>query len=138
MGEDQEKLVVSIRELREMLRAAKRGSAFALTDHFTPDNIVEIAKSQFPRLEAKVAIRHEMEQTKRLLIRVAGLCLIAGAALVVFAPQGKEGVSYVVATALVVLSLGAVGIQEFRVRTLGVRIDAGEKSVVQPEPGPRE
>lgn len=130
MSSEQDKLIVKVEDLRKMLRRA-RESPFLLGDHFDTDNIVEIAKSQFPRLEARVAMHYEMEQTKRLLIIVAGVCLVAGAALVVFAPQGKEGVSYVVAVALVVLSLGAVGIQEFRLRAFSVRLDAGADAVAR-------
>lgn len=107
----------------------RKPSAFGLLPHFTSDNIVEIANSQFPRLEALVAIRQEMERTRRLLIVVAGICLIAGATLIVLAPQGKEGVSYVVAAALVVLALGAIGVQEFRIKTIGIQIDSGTKAV---------
>ena len=132
MKDDNQELVVSVGELKKIVREAKM-SPFMLGDHFNSDNIVEVAKSQFPRLEAKVAIHRELERTKRLLIGVAGFCLIAGAALIVFAPQGKEGVSYVVAAALLILSLGAIGVQEFRIRTVGVKIDGGEKAVQQNE-----
>jgi hypothetical protein len=132
MSDDNTKLVLSVRELRDLLRTQEKmshRSAFQLGHHFGPENIVEIAKSQFPRLEAKVAMHSELEKTKRFLIAVAAVCLIAGAALVVFAPAGKEGVSYVVAALLSILPLGAIGVQEFRIRTVGVRIDAGERSV---------
>src|ERR1700676_458624 len=47
-----------------------------------------------------------MERTKRLLIVVAAVCLMAGAALIVFAPAGQEGGSYVIATLLGILPLG--------------------------------
>jgi hypothetical protein len=102
---------------------------FGLINHFNPDNILEVVHSQFPRLEALVAIQRELERTRRLLIVVAGFCILAGAALIVFAPQGKEGVSYVVGAALVVLSLGAIGVQEFRLKTVGLQIDAGLKAI---------
>jgi hypothetical protein len=104
-----------VAELRNLVRtAAGLPRAFELGTHFNPDNIVEITKSQFPRLEAQVVISADMERTKRLLIVVAAVCLIAGAALVVFAPAGKEGVSYVIATLLGILPLGAIGVQEFQ------------------------
>src|SRR5262245_49649159 len=105
---------------------------FAVARHLRPENIVEIAKSQFPRLEAKVAMHYELEKTKRFLIAISAVCLMAGAALLVFAPTGKEGVSYVVAALFGVLPLGAIGIQEFRIRTVGVRIEAGE-GATEPE-----
>jgi hypothetical protein len=123
-----EKYVVTDRDLVEIARRAQseaRESAFALTPHFRPENIVEIAKSQFPRLEAQVAMHKEMQSTKRLLIIVAAACLLGGAALVVFAPTGKEQVSYIVATLLAILPLGAIGVQEFRIRTVGITLDAG-------------
>jgi hypothetical protein len=128
-NDEDTKLVVSAKELRDMLRKTREDTAFMLGEHFTPDNIVEIAKSHFPRLEADVAINKELERTRRLLIIVAAVCLIVGAALVVFAPAGKEGVSYAIAATLVVLPLGAAGIHEFRIRTIGMRIEAGEKAV---------
>jgi hypothetical protein len=133
MAEDDAKLVMSVKELRKLLKQqqeeASRPRRFHLSPHFGPDNIVEIAKSQFPRLEAKVAMHYEMERTRRMLIAVAAICLMAGAALVVFAPPGKEGVSYVVAALLGILPLGAIGVQEFRIRTIGVQIEAGEGAV---------
>ena len=71
----------------------------------------------------------EYERTKRLLIAVAAFCLISGAALIVFAPAGKESVSYVIAGATMILSLGAIGVQEFKIKTLGVRIAGGREAV---------
>jgi hypothetical protein len=132
MSDKDEQLVLSVNDLREMLKEAEyqaEAPSFGLIPHFNSENIVEIAKSQFPRLEAKVAIQKELEKTRRMLIAVAGFCLIAGAALIVFAPQGKEGVSYVVAVSLAILSLGAIGIQELRIRTIGISIDGGENAV---------
>ena len=129
MSDDNTKLVLSVKELRgllDKLDRESRGRGFVLGPHFNSENIVEIAKSQFPRLEARVAMHYEMEKTKRFLIAIAAVCLMAGAALVVFAPTGKEGVSYVVAALLGILPLGAIGIQEFRIRTVGVRIEAGD------------
>jgi hypothetical protein len=139
-----EKLVIPVEELRRLLEV-QRKSAFALAPHFNPDNIVEIAKSQFPVLEADVAkslqreetrritadlaFKGEMERTRRLLIIVAAACLIAGTTLVVFAPAGKEGVSYVVAALLGILPLGAIGVQQFRIQTIGVKIEAGKDAV---------
>jgi hypothetical protein len=70
-----------------------------------------------------------MERTKRLLIVVAAVCLMAGAALIVFAPAGKEGVSYVIATLLGILPLGAIGVQEFRIRTIGVHLEGGRAAL---------
>jgi hypothetical protein len=135
-GDDQ-KLVMTVGQIRELIRLAERErSPFVLGAHFTSENIVEIAKSQFPRLEAQVAMQPEMERTRRLLIVVAGLCIVAGAALIVFAPAGKEGVSYLVAAALTVLSLGAIGVQEFRFRAFGVGLEGGEVAVKQSRPVP--
>ncbi len=142
--ESSDKFVISAEELRQLLEKS-RGPVFGLVDHFNPANVVEIAKTQFPVLEAEVAkslqqeetrrltaelaFKGEMERTRRLLIIVAAICLIAGATLVVFAPAGKEGVSYVLAALLGILPLGAIGAQEFRIRTVGVRIEAGKEAV---------
>src|SRR5216683_314386 len=105
MKKDEEKLLISPNELKRLI-SQQNFPAFGLGEHFNAENIVEIAKSQFPRLEAEVAIKREMETTRRLLIVVAAICLIVGASLIVFAPSGKEGVSYAIAAALVVLPLG--------------------------------
>ena len=43
--------------------------------------------------------------------------------------MGKEGVSYVVAALLGILPLGAIGVQQFRIRTVGVNIEAGKDAV---------
>ena len=125
---EEPKLLVSERELRNLIREARQPS-FGLVNFFNEDNIVEIAKSQFPRLEAKVAMHLELERTKRLLIIVAAICVLAGSVLIVFAPTGKEGVSYAIAAVLAVLSLGAVGIQEFRIRTVGTEIASGRAAL---------
>lgn len=113
--------------LRTPLNPDRHGMSF--TGTVTPQNAVEMAGTQLPRFEAKVLMHREMQRTKRLLILVAAVCLIAGAALIVFAPSNKEGVSYVVAASLIILPLGAIGVQEFRIRTIGVRIEGGKKAV---------
>jgi hypothetical protein len=135
MSDADTKLVLSVKQIRELIDEHGRQQppippAFGLSEHFDRDNILEIAKSQFPRLEAQVAIRAGMEKTKRLLIVVAAVCLMVGSALVVFAPAGKEGISYVVAALLGVLPLGAIGVQEFRMKTAGViSIEGGKQAV---------
>ena len=111
------------------LRLTSKPPLLGFIPHITDENAVQLAQTQLPRLEALVAIRKDMESTRRLLIVTAGICLLGGAALVVFAPSGKEGVSYIVASALVVLALGAIGVQEFRIKTVGVQIEAGIKAI---------
>lgn len=91
--------------LLETVRRERSDEPFRLARHFNADNIVEIANSQFPQLEAAVAKHLELEKTKRLLIVVAAVCLLAGAALVVFAPESKTGVAYVIAALLGILRL---------------------------------
>jgi hypothetical protein len=130
MFKSEEEFVVTAKQLEKLVKEqSERHSPFVLGRHFNEDNIIEIAKSQFPRLEAKVAIQNELEKTKRLLIIVAAFCLMVGGALVVFAPEGKEGVSYVVAALLGILPLGAIGVQEFRIKAIGVRVEGGESAV---------
>lgn len=139
--DENEKLIISVKELKALIKKTTlQNPAFLLGGHFNAENIVEIAKSQFPRLEAKVAIQkeieetkrlltvhQELEKTKRLLIVIAAVCLIAGAIIVTFAPNDKEKVSYILAVALLILPLGAIGIQEFRIRTLGINVEGGKK-----------
>jgi hypothetical protein len=135
MIDEEEKFVVTAKQLETLVKERSvRHGPFLLGRHFNEDNIVEIAKSQFPRLEAKVAIQNELEKTKRLLIIVAAFCLMAGGALVVFAPESKEGVSYVVAALLGILPLGAIGVQEFRIQAIGVRVEGGENTVKKQVP----
>ena len=88
-----------------------------------------MAKTQFPRIEAKFAIHVQLEKTRRILIIVAAVCLIIGAVLILFAPQGKENVSYIIALALIVLPLGAIGIQELRIKGFGIKIEGGTKAL---------
>lgn len=134
MNRKNKKPVISADEAKAFLESAvsSYGESWAFggqLKRLTPEQLVEIAKGQFPRLELKLATRKELERTKRLLIGVAGLCLLGGGALCVFSPQGKEQVAYVIAAILAILPMGAIGVQEFRLRTIGSEIEAGRRTV---------
>jgi hypothetical protein len=102
---------------------------FMLEEHFDRDNIVDIANSQFPRLELEYAIKRELETTRRFLIGIAAFCLIVGAAILILSPAEREGVSIIVASILAILPLGAIGVQEFRIKAIGMKIEAGSDAV---------
>ena len=133
MSDDEAKLMKRESSLRSIDAIAEHDDPWgpdcctlvAMAPHFNRDNIVDIANSQFPRLAAQITMHREMERTRRILIAVSGICLAVGAALLVFAPNGKEGVAYAVAAILAILPLGAIGIQEFRIRSIGIEIEGG-------------
>jgi hypothetical protein len=67
----------------------------------------------------------EREKTKRLLIGAACLLFTIAALVVVFAPTGRENLSYVLGAALLVVSLGAIGAAQFKFRVPGVLVETG-------------
>ena len=61
------------------------------------------------RSEVHKEFIRQAEITKRWGMATACLCVVASAAVLVFAPEGREITSYVVGAALVVLAAGAFG-----------------------------
>ena len=59
------------------------------------------------------------------LYGLAALFLIVAAVLVVFAPEGREAVSSIVAVALFVVAVGCAGFGAFAIRTPLVTAEAG-------------
>lgn len=65
----------------------------------------------------------QREQTKRLLIAVvAGLFVVAVVAIL-FAPQGKEIVGWILGSVLIVLALGAIGASRFLLKVPGAQLN---------------
>ena len=58
----------------------------------------------------------ETEKTKRTAIIVGCLCLLSSAAVLLFAPSGKEIVSYVIAFVLFIVAAGAFGFTRVAVK----------------------
>jgi hypothetical protein len=79
------------------------------------------------RASAAVLNAHIQSQTKLKfgLYALASLFLIVAAFLVVFAPEGREGVSSIVAVALFVVAAGCAGFGTFAVKTPLVSAEAG-------------
>lgn len=65
----------------------------------------------------------EREKTKRLLIAVALVLFVVAALVVVFAPEGREGLAYILGGALLVIALGAIGASQFKFRVPGVVVE---------------
>ncbi|BFM10979.1 hypothetical protein R50072_11320 [Simiduia litorea] len=68
----------------------------------------------------------EKEKTKRFLLLAACFMFLVGCAFVIFAPDGKETVSYLVSGALTIISLGAIGVSSFKLKTPVVEVAASE------------
>lgn len=52
---------------------------------------------------------HEQEKTKRVSLLLAASMIIAAATMVLFAPQGREILSYCIGVALVIFAAGSAG-----------------------------
>jgi hypothetical protein len=70
----------------------------------------------------------EKETTKRILIAAVTLFAIACGLGIIFAPEGREYVAWGVAPALYVLSLGAIGVSRFALKTPMATINAVDTS----------
>jgi hypothetical protein len=68
----------------------------------------------------------EKEKTKRYLLLAACFMFLVGCSFIVFAPEGKEIVSYVVSGALTIVSLGAIGVSSFKLKTPITEITANK------------
>lgn len=73
-------------------------------------------------LDYGIARFREREKTKRVMcILVAALVVVSGA-LILFAPAGREILSYFLSPIILVLALGAIGATRFTLRTNGTTI----------------
>ena len=83
-------------------------------------------------VETLAQVLAEREKTKRLLIGAACLLFIIAALVAVFAPSGKEGLSYALSAVLVVIALGAIGAAQFKVRLPGINVEANNGRPIDP------
>lgn len=74
----------------------------------------------------------EREKTRRLLIATACLFFVIAAAIVVFAPAGRENLAMILGAALVIFSLGAIGVARFSFKVPGVSVTAGNTGSEEP------
>lgn len=74
-------------------------------------------------VEQLAGVWAEREKTKRLLIVVAALLFIVASLVVVFAPADREKPAYVLGAALIVMSLGAIGVARFRIKLPLISVD---------------
>jgi uncharacterized membrane protein YqjE len=56
----------------------------------------------------------------------AALVLITAALLILFSPNGREKLTAIIASALVIIALGSYGFGAFSFKTIGFRIEAGQ------------
>lgn len=70
----------------------------------------------------------EREKTRRMLVLATVVLTLFSGALLVFAPEGKETVSYVVAGVLFIFALGSIGATVFAFKLPGVSVNAGTKN----------
>jgi len=86
-----------------------------------------------------VAIHGQQSRVEELKIRgiliqglasyiFATLFLITAALLIVFSPKGRETLTAIVASGLIIIALGSYGYGTFSFRTIGLRIEAGQGS----------
>jgi protein-S-isoprenylcysteine O-methyltransferase Ste14 len=76
---------------------------------------------------ARVVTQHIRSQTRLKfgLYALAALFVVVAAFLVVFAPDGRQTISSIVAVALVVLAVGCAGFGTFAIKTAAVSVEAG-------------
>ena len=69
----------------------------------------------------------EQEKTKRLYLVLSVILLICALLIMVFAPEGKEQMSYWIGGALLVFSAGAAGYKRFWAKAPMIEFDAGSE-----------
>lgn len=79
-------------------------------------------------LDYGIARFRERERTKRILIIAVTALAIASGIQIVFAPEGREIVAWIISPVLLVLSLGAIGASRFVLKTPAAEISADESS----------
>jgi len=79
-------------------------------------------------LDYGIARFREREKTRRVLVlAVTALAIVSGIEMV-FAPSGREVIAFIITPLLLVLSLGAIGVSRFVLKTPAAEISAGESS----------
>ncbi len=79
-------------------------------------------------LDYGIARFREREKTKRILIIAVTVLVIAFGIQMVFAPEGRETVAYIITPILLVLSLGAIGASRFVLKTPAAEISVDEST----------
>jgi len=68
----------------------------------------------------------EQEKTKRLGLILAAVLIIAASAIILFAPEGRETLSYWIGVALVIFAAGAVGYKRVWGKTKNISFGADQ------------
>lgn len=69
----------------------------------------------------------EQHKTRRLLIIITAVLIIFASSLMVFAPEGKQGISTIIGIVLLVFAMGSIGASQFVIKAGGVEVSSGEK-----------
>lgn len=79
------------------------------------------------RTEAHVKFTEQTETTKRLGYGLSAILLVVALIIPVFAPQGRETISWITSACLALFSAGAFGYSSIKIRALRQSVDAGRK-----------
>lgn len=75
-------------------------------------------------LDSANTIIKEYGKTRRILIITVSVLFTIASLITIFAPSGREILSYILGGALVVLALGAIGVSKFSLKLPYMNIDA--------------
>jgi len=76
----------------------------------------------------------EREKTRRLLLLATVVLTVLSAVLAVFAPEGKETITYVIAGVLFILALGSIGASIFSFKLPGIEVSTQQDNQSTREP----
>ncbi|CAN7772858.1 hypothetical protein LJR175_007606 [Variovorax sp. LjRoot175] len=79
-------------------------------------------------VEALATLLRDREKTKRLLIVAACVLFALAALIMMFAPPGRETLSYALGGALLVFALGAIGAAQFKFKLPGVTVETNHSA----------
>ena len=65
----------------------------------------------------------QRETTKRLLIGAVTLLFIFAGVIMLFAPEGRQQIGYIIGVVLVILALGAIGASKFVLQVPGIHLN---------------
>jgi len=68
----------------------------------------------------------ERERTRRLLVLSAVAMFLVAVLVLVFAPEGRQNISYLLGSVLIIFSLGAIGASKFSAKFRDLSIDTNK------------
>lgn len=69
----------------------------------------------------------EHQKTKRLFVGISLILVLVAVVSVIYAPDGREDVGYVIGAVLIIFALGAIGATKFNFKIPGVEMSADSK-----------